>query len=304
MDSPTTFISVACHSFSGSTLLAMLLNAHPEIATVSEMDGPNARLVDTKGYVCSCGQLIRECSFWDQVSSEMQARGYVFSPTDFQVAFGDRGLRDRLRYGSLGSNPPEAIRDAIEQLIPGHKARLDGLIARNEALVQSVLTVTGKRVFVDTSKNTRRFKYMSRHSSLDVRVVLMVRDARGSVVSQMRHMDRSVAKAAEAWTKGVAGIIRVWKQLPEDKRTVIKYEDLCRDTQATLQGLYRFFGADPSFEVDLAALPPHHIIGNSTRMRQITQIRLDERWKRVLSPEQLETVRRIAGRQNQGFGYR
>jgi hypothetical protein len=304
MDSPTTFISIACHSFSGSTLLAMLVNAHPEIATISEMDGPNARLVDTEGYVCSCGQLIRECSFWAQVQSEMQARGHAFSPTDFQVAFGDHNLCGRLRYGSLGSNAPEAIRDAIEQAIPSHKARLDRLIARNEALVQSILTVTGTHVFVDTSKNTRRFKYMSRHSKLDVRVVLMIRDARGSVVSQMRHMDRSVAQAAQAWTKGVAGIIRVWEQLPEHKRTMIKYEDLCRDPQATLQGLYRFFGVDPSFELDLSALPPHHIVGNSARIREITEIRLDERWKHELSPEQLETVHRIAGRQNEGFGYR
>ena len=233
----------------------------------------------------------------------MIERGFEFSTTDFQVAFGDLNWRDRLRYGSLGSDAPEAMRDTLERIIPSHRARMDRLIARNEALVHSILDVTGKPIFVDTSKNTRRFKYMSRHSNLDVRAVLLVRDVRGSVVSQMRHMDRSVEKSAIAWTKGVAGIIRVWKKLPEHKRMILRYEDLCRDPQSTLQGLYRFFGVDPSFELDLAALPPHHIIGNSARMRTITHIRLDERWKRVLSPKQLDTVLQIAGRQNQSFGY-
>jgi hypothetical protein len=233
----------------------------------------------------------------------MAEQGFGFSTHNFEVAFGDRNLRDRLRYGSLGSNPPEAIRDALGRIVPTHRARLDRLIARNEALVHSVLAVTEKRVFVDTSKNTRRFKYMSRHSSFDVRVVLLIRDARGSVVSQMRHMDRSVSKSAVAWTKGVAGIMRVWEKLPEHKRMILKYEDLCRDPQPTLQGLYRFCGVDPSFELDLSALPTHHIIGNSTRMRTLTEIRLDERWKRVLSPDQLQTIQQIAGRQNQSFGY-
>jgi hypothetical protein len=281
----------------------MLLNAHPEIATVSEMDGPNPRLTNTKEYLCSCGALIHDCSFWAQVRQRMTERRFEFSTTDFKVAFGDLNLRDRLRYGSLGSNAPEAVRDTIERIIPSHRARLDRLVARNEALVHSILDVTGKQVFVDTSKNTRRFKYMSRHSSLDVRVVLLVRDARGSVVSQMRHMDRSVEKSATAWTRGVAGIMRVWEKLPEHKRMILRYEDLCQNPQPTLQGLYRFFGVDPSFELDLAALPTHHIIGNSARLRAISQIRLDERWKRVLSPDQLETILQIAGHQNQSFGY-
>ena len=38
-------------------------------------------------------------------------------------------------------------------------------------------------------------------------------------------------------------------------------------------------------------------------MRSISQIRLDERWKRVLSPDQLDIVHQIAGSLNQSFGY-
>ena len=301
-----TFISIACYSFSGSTLLAMLLNAHPEIATVSEMHGPNPNLVqDINTYQCSCGELIHKCPFWAQVKAQMAERGFEFSTSDFEVAFGDHGLRDRLRFGSLRSNLLESIRDDVCQMLPGTRAEMDRLIARNEAFVRSVLDITGKKVFVDTSKRTRRFKYMSKYSSLDVRVVFLIRDVRGSVASQMRHFEgMSVSEAAHAWNKGLSGIERIWKQIPAQKRMILKYEDLCRDPQTTLQGLYRFFGVDPDFVIDdFKSLPPHHIIGNRARMRTISEIRLDERWKQVLSPDQLDIIHQIAGLLNQSFGY-
>jgi hypothetical protein len=182
---------------------------------------------------------------------------------------------------------------------------MDRLIARNEAFVHSVLEITGKQVFVDTTKRVRRFKYLSKYSNLDVRVVFLIRDARGSVASQMRHFEgMSASEAARAWAKGLSGIERIWKQIPAQKRTILRYEDLCRDPQATLQGLYRFFDVDPGYVIDdLGSLPPHHIVGNAARMRSISNIRLDERWKRVLSSDQLDVIQQIAGSLNQSFGY-
>jgi len=301
-----TFISIACHSFSGSTLLAMLLNAHPQIATVSEMHGPNPRLVqDINTYRCSCGELIHECPFWDQVKAKMADQGFAFKTTDFDVAFGDHSLGGRLRYGSLRSNLLESIRDDVCQMLPGPRAEMDRLIARNEAFVHAVLDITGKTVFVDTTKRTRRFRYLHKYSSLDVRVVFLIRDARGSVASQMRHYPRvSASEAAYAWVKGISGIERVWKQIPAQSRMLLRYEDLCREPQTTLQGLYRFFDVDPDFVLDdLESLPPHHIVGNAARMRPLSQIQLDERWKRVLSPDQLDVIHQIAGSLNRRFGY-
>ena len=48
----------------------------------------------------------------------MTEQGFEFSTSNFEVAFGDHNLRDRLRYGSLGSNPPESVRDAVGRMIP------------------------------------------------------------------------------------------------------------------------------------------------------------------------------------------
>src|SRR5689334_5532357 len=66
-------------SHSGSTLLAMLLGAHPEACTVGQLGADT--LDDPVRYRCSCGQPIRECGFWKDVRAGMQRKGL-----DFDVA--------------------------------------------------------------------------------------------------------------------------------------------------------------------------------------------------------------------------
>ena len=54
------FVSIETSSYSGATLLAFLLGAHPQIATIGEMDGLIPR-ENPDEYFCSCGQLIKRC---------------------------------------------------------------------------------------------------------------------------------------------------------------------------------------------------------------------------------------------------
>jgi hypothetical protein len=199
----------------------------------------------------------------------------------------------------------ESVRDSAARLAPKHRAALDALVSRNEAFVKAVLAVSGKQVFVDTSKNPRRFRYLFKYSGFDVRVVLLIRDVRGSVASQMRHIKGiSADQAAKSWARGNAGIERVLRSLPEDKHTRIKYEDFCRNPEGELQRLYRFFGVDPTVPLGkVQSLPQHHIIGNSIRMRTISQIKLDERWRQELDQDQLRVIDQVAGHMSHSYGY-
>src|SRR5467141_2186105 len=78
-----TYILAASHS--GSTLLTMLLGAHPEAFTVGELKATN--LGDPKRYRCSCGQLIKNCAFWARVSSAMESKGFPFDITSAGTNF-------------------------------------------------------------------------------------------------------------------------------------------------------------------------------------------------------------------------
>src|SRR5688572_22169017 len=71
------YISAASHS--GSTLLAMLLGSHSEVCTVGEIKAN--KLGDPERYRCSCGELIRKCSFWTTVSARMAEKGFEYEVT-------------------------------------------------------------------------------------------------------------------------------------------------------------------------------------------------------------------------------
>jgi hypothetical protein len=309
MDSHSpVFVSLISHSYSGSTLLAILLGAHPEIATVGEMNGLNSTRVDISRYRCSCGQLLTQCQFWRTIKHNMENKGFEFEFADFGTRFvpASRSLGDRLQWGSLGSNALESMRDSIAQIWPGHREQLNRLVARNEAFVGAVLEATGKRVFVDTSKSPFRFRYLSRFSALDVRVIHLVRDVKGTVASTLRRSrHKSASQAARSWVRAHSGIKRISNIFYIDLKVTLLYEYFCKYPSATLHDLCRFIGVDSSIDLlDLQAIPEYHVIGNSLRERDILRIELDERWKKELDPEQLKTIDRTAGHLSQRYGYK
>ena len=61
----TRLVYILAASHSGSTLLGMLLAAQPDVCTVGELK--LTALGDVERYVCSCGQRIRECTFWQEI---------------------------------------------------------------------------------------------------------------------------------------------------------------------------------------------------------------------------------------------
>ena len=80
---------VASPSYSGSTLLTMLLAEHPEVATIGEMKGGQE---DLSSYRCSCGALFAACPFRLLTcnSKERQEHPPLFGDPKARVGLGDR----------------------------------------------------------------------------------------------------------------------------------------------------------------------------------------------------------------------
>ncbi len=302
MDTRVPLVFIAAQSHSGSTLLAFLLGTHPEIATIGEMTGL-IPTVDPNEYLCSCGQKIKECEFWRAIASVMQTKGFQFEVANFDTSFelGNHRVIRRLRSGSLRSNTLEAIRDTIFRAWPGQTYQLRELAARNKALAEAVLEVTGERVLVDSSKEHMRIKYLLRYSDLDIFVIHLVRDVRGVATDHLYHM--SARRTARSWVNRNKNIPRQLAALPDNRHIRIRYEDLCQDTQGTLERLHRFCGVEPGVVVTDFRSVPHHIVGNKMRLCSSSEIKLDERWKRELTKDQLKEIDRVAGAMNRQYGY-
>lgn len=305
MQRAPVFVSIQTSSFSGATLLAFLLGAHPEIATVGEMNGLIAR-ENPDTYTCSCGQPIKTCAFWQAVTEAMHRRGFAFDVADFGTEFtfgGPRPVR-YVRRGSFRNNTLDALRDALFLAWPTERRRMDALVARNVAFVESVLEVTGKRVFVDTSKDRMRLGALARASALDVRAVHLVRDVRGVVASRLRRgVPIEAREAARQWTRLHHRIHVALQALPEERRLRVRYEDLCANPQETLARVFHLCGVAPSAQIDDLPNAQQHIVGNAMRLGSLREIRPDDRWRSLLTSQQLRDINRAAQRLSQQFGY-
>lgn len=288
-----SYLVVACTPYSGSTLLASLLGAHPQIATVGEVSGTK-RDSRMGGFRCSCHRLMVECPFWREVQVRMRASGFEdFSLGNFGLNFEGQGPLRRLHTGSIRSTFLEDLRDAVLSGFPQHEQSLRRLAERNQAFVDIVLEITGKKVFADASKEPMRLRYLHRFLQIDLKAVHLVRDVRGVAASAVKHgTQRDVAAAARMWARTNATIMRHIDRLDPDNRNIVRYEDLCQDPGGTMAKLYAFCGVDPLVGETLPTTgEPQHLLGNRTRLEALTEVRLDESWRSVLSPEQLETIR-------------
>ncbi len=298
------FLYITSPSYSGSTLLTFLLNTHPDIATIGELKGAS---MDVELYHCSCGEPIGRCSFWQDVVRKMREKGEAFDLTDkwTQCGYGvghapftNRVVRTRHR-----TLPLEMARSIYLSLSPSARAMFKRVNQTNVNFVRTVFEITGKRVFLDSSKDAMRLKYLSRIPEFRMKVIHLVRDGRGGMLSFMKHEDLPPDIAAREWLRSHLEIREVMRIFDHDQCMVLKYEDLCSAPDATMERIFDFVGVDPQAgEKDYRAVE-HHILGNAMRFGSSSEIRLDTKWVRELNEEQIATFERVGGWLNRQFGY-
>jgi len=318
-------IYILAASHSGSTLLAMLLASHPEVCTVGELKLTS--LDDPERYTCSCLRLIRECPFWKDVGQEMRRRGFAVEVTDAGTDFAWRAtpfvsrLLRPLHRGPL----LERLRDFALFLSPAWRSRLPELQARNAALIDSLCTLTGNEIVVDSSKIGLRLKYLLRNPALDVRVIRLIRDGRAVALTYTDPARFADARDPHLRGGGIGGTrvreclpletaAREWRRSNEEAEEIVqglersrwvevRYETVCSEPEVTLRQLFTFIGVNPDApRMDLRSVG-HHIVGNGMRLDWTGDVRLDERWRSALSVRDLRTFDTVAGAMNRTLGY-
>lgn len=319
------YILAASHS--GSTLLSMLLGSHSQIATIGEMNLSPRAMGDLDRYRCSCGEFIRRCRFWEQVREGMAGRGVAFdladAGTDYKSV--DSRYARRLLAPLHRGQFLEACRDTSLGLLPAWRRQLPEIHRRNGALAATISELTGAHVVVDSSKSGVRLKYLLRNPELDVKVIRLIRDGRAVALTYMdpagfadsknpnkraggmggnREKERlSMAQAAYEWRRCMEEAEHILRTLDPSRWAEVRYEDYCRDPDATLSRLHEFLDVDPGRQPGRFRTIEQHIVGNGMRLDTTSEIRLDERWKEHLTKSDLQVFDRVAGRMNRRYGY-
>ena len=246
-------IYIAGASHSGSTLLDMMLNAHPEIMSVGEVLKLNrvkrSKSGKPKFAKCSCGaQGLMQCEFWSRVNQRiMQTHG---------KSFADLNVNDYRQFDER--QDPNAI------------------------LFRAISEVSGKDFIVDSSKIPRRLEHLTGLDELNVYPIHLIRNPRGQIASVIERYGlmksifyHEVVHAQTRWAL---------KSVPH---SIVRYEDLVTEPERTLGRILEPLGLsfDPR-QLQWAEQVKHSFAGNHVRLQRNSELILDERWKHLLSPTQ------------------
>jgi len=254
---------------SGSTLLGMLLDTHPDLMTVGEIINIGNWLKYDD--VCSCGQPISNCQIW---------KGLKGSISTFMQQQAAEGLPSK----------PRAF-------LPWLKlSRREVESARFDAEVFSVAReASRKKLLVDISKSPYRLLELERSGLFDIKVIHLVRDGRGCLHSYLKptkvpikRIKRKIKKRGKRplrflfrWAS--SNIFSWWLGLTHFRKKYvrIRYEDICSNPQQALDFLFQFLGQRPASGCfKQIADAKHHLIGgNRMRFSNLEQITLDDQWK-------------------------
>lgn len=251
------YIAGAAHS--GSTLLDLMLNAHPEIVSVGEVLKLNRQLgyrdPERKNYApCSCSApSLLQCKFWSAVDAETRA---TTGKSLMELDIFDSGTRG-----------------------PCH--------APNVTLFKAIAAVSGKSFIVDSSKMPRRLNALMQCPELDVYPVHLVREPKGQIASVMRKHG--------GFLKNILRYEIVQEQIRRKLKTVphsvVRYEDLVRDPERSLNTILQPLGL--SFDrrqLSWAEADKHIVAGNHMRYQTASSLVLDEKWRERLTARQQRIV--------------
>jgi hypothetical protein len=239
-------VFIASLSHSGSTLLDLMLNAHPEVVSVGELkqlgrfarhEKPGRRLR------CTCGaESLLTCEFWTRVSDlTKSANGR---------AIAELNVEDYRAHESFEED--------------------------NAALFQAISAVAGKRYVVDSSKHVGRLSLLTENPALDVFPIFLIRDPKGQICSSQRKSE-SLISLIENYVRTNREIHEQVKNRPH---SVVRYEQLVREPERVLSALMAELNLafDPG-QLQWASQTRHNVGGNGMRRSSSSELKLDEKWR-------------------------
>jgi hypothetical protein len=296
--------------YSGTTLLSLLLDSHPRIVSIGEVDNIVQKFPPP--YPCSCGRPIGECEFFTQVREICAREGLELDLQNFRVKLGAElgTTAGRLLFGSgFGSALPMGrlvqARDALLRHLPIYRHYVQRIFDRNSVIARASLEASGKDVFVDSSKTIARAPHLFRRPEINLRIIHIVRDARAVAWSALKREWKQAPpeNTARYWVRTHKAALRLGALVGEERYLRFRWEDFCTAPGAVLDQICEFLGVE---RVDLLArvnVETHHVIGNRMRLQPVRPIQSDESWRAALEPSKRLAVERCTGELSRSFGY-
>ncbi len=307
MSAPTKVLYIGGFGRSGSTLVERILGQIPGFCSAGEIVFLWPRgLIENQ--LCGCGEAFSDCDFWSRVGKSAFGGWDQIDPKEMLRL---QRQVDRNRY------IPSLV---APRLRPGAQADLDRYTDALGRLYRGIREVSGDRVVIDASKQASTAYLLRRVPGIDLRIVHLVRDARGVAYSWTKQVKKPEVTDGDAFMPVFSPTRSGTRWLSYnlyfdalgvlDDTMVLRYEDSLSDPRGTVERILRHAGeptdADLSFLgdgwVDLGV--DHTVAGNPMRFHQgRLDLKLDQAWTKKLATKDRRIVSAITFPLQVRYGY-
>lgn len=78
------------------------------------------------------------------------------------------------------------------------------------------------------------------------KLIIILRDGRDIMASGMQSFGWSLEESATDWAEAADRLLAFCDQVPNDRRLIVRFEDLARDPEHVLEKTFRYIGIDPA----------------------------------------------------------
>ena len=277
-------VYIASNGHSGSTLLDLLLGAHPNVWTLGEAQNLPWELRNQR-VPCGCGAPVEKDEFWQPLLEDipLEIEGYHIGYFR-NIAQVGKVLRWKLLPDVIRNEISDEWRPAVQEYGQNNFEYFSTVReAAAERTDQSIAWL------VDNSKDPYRLFWLQHSGMYRMRVIHLVKDPRAFVYSMTKSAPQDLQATIRytgRWIVENALISRIVDNAVFDEHVRrVRYSELARRPKKTLQSIGEWLNLeyDSALVDDFREYENHAISGNMMRWRERDdEIRLDERWKRNL----------------------
>jgi hypothetical protein len=250
---PARIVFVAGISFSGSTLMGLMLGSRPNAIFGGELKDYKRRMqseIRKSGSFCSCGKSRESCPFWSEVQT---------------------------RYGRETELSP-APGFSWQNLVLGIKVLLgvglkDREVTPHGSLLKSIYEVAqvqypGIDYVVDTSKSISNLDAIARMPGIEVSVIHLIRNGL-AVGGSYQKRKSGLLYGMATWCIGNL-FIRLYIKRRGLRSVTVDYGSLCVGEESTYRKLNDFLGTDLRLETatDDIRNTTYHIVSGNGKVRR------------------------------------
>lgn len=284
---PVTVVYIMGYGRSGSTVSDILLNSHPDVVSAGALNNIYRWILEKQN--CACGETICQCDFWSKIVSNHTGdyKDAAFAgQVEEQLAVQDNVER-MSKYSSV----------LFDKIPPGLRTRYR---KQMDDVFRQIADASGSHFVVDSSKSTRdctgRPLALHRYSSVNVKVIHLVRDGRGVAWSAVKSGGSQERKRVTefrpynffrttfSWTLTNFLALLTRRKLDDEHYLQLRYEDLIDQPEAQLRRIGKFIALDvqpiiDKLESDEALSVGHNLGGNRVRFNRTIRFNPDQSWK-------------------------